>query len=249
MDVSRISRGRIQLQKQRVDLRTVISEAIESVQPLIDAENHRVTVALPAEPLFVEGDVARLTQVFGNILHNAVKYAGRKGVIWIAAERKDGQAAISIRDNGPGISKHMLSQIFEMFQQVDKSSDRSFGGLGIGLSLVKQLVELHGGTVEAKSEGHGSGSEFIVTLPTAANGQSESTAHHTLQQVSTLPRHRILVVDDVEASAATLAMMLKGMGQEVSTVNDGESAIRQVLNWAAPLWAMIACLRLGRDGL
>jgi signal transduction histidine kinase len=114
MDVSRISRGRIQLQKQRVDLRTVISEAIESVQPLIDAENHRVTIALPAQPLFVDGDVARLTQVFGNVLHNAVKYAGRTGVIWIAAERRDGQAAVSIRDNGPGIPKHMLSQIFEM---------------------------------------------------------------------------------------------------------------------------------------
>jgi CheY-like chemotaxis protein len=117
-----------------------------------------------------------------------------------------------------------------MFQQVDKSSDRSSGGLGIGLSLVKQLVELHGGTVEAKSEGPGSGSEFIVTLPAAANGQSESTAHHTLHQVTGLPRHRILVVDDVEASAATLAMMLKGMGQDVSKVNDGESAIRQVLD-------------------
>jgi PAS domain S-box-containing protein len=229
MDVSRISRGRIQLQKQRVDLRTVISEAIESVQPLIDTESHRVTVALPAEPLFVEGDVARLTQVFGNVLHNAVKYAGRNGVIWIAAERRDGHAAVSIRDNGPGIPTHMLSQIFEMFQQVDKTSDRSFGGLGIGLSLVKQLVELHGGTVEARSEGPGSGSEFIVTLPAAANGQSESITRHTLQQVTSLPRHRILVVDDVGASAKTLAMMLNGIGQDVAIANDGQSAIARAL--------------------
>jgi signal transduction histidine kinase/ActR/RegA family two-component response regulator len=229
MDVSRISRGRIQLQKQRVDLRTIISEAVESVQPLIDDSSHRLAVALPAEPLFVDGDVARLTQVFGNILHNSAKFAGRNGVIWIAADRQNGQAAVSIRDNGPGIPKHMLSQIFEMFRQVDQTSQRSYGGLGIGLSLVKQLVELHGGTVEARSEGPGSGSEFIVTLPAASNGRSESTLGHTLQQVSGLSRRHILVVDDVEASAAILAMMLKALGQDVTTANDGESAIKQAL--------------------
>ena len=229
MDVSRISRGKIQLQKERIDLGTVISGAIESVQPLIDASGDRVTLALPAEPIFVEADVARLTQVFGNILHNAAKYAGRNGVIWVAADRQNGQVAVSIRDNGPGIPKNMLSQIFEMFKQVDQTTERSFGGLGIGLSLVKQLVELHGGTVEARSEGPGMGSEFIVTLPAQHSGQSSSTTHHVLHDVSSIPRHRILVVDDIEASATTLAMILKGKGQDVSTANDGESAIRQVL--------------------
>jgi len=137
---------------------------------------------------------------------------------------------VSIRDNGPGIPQHMLLHIFEMFRQVDEGSQRSFGGLGIGLSLVKQLVELHGGKVEARSEGPGSGSEFIVTLPAAPNDESKPSTGHMLQQVTNLPRHRILVVDDVEASAATLAMMLKGIGQEVSTAHDGESAIRQVLD-------------------
>lgn len=235
MDVSRISRGRIQLQKENIDLGTIISGAVESVQSLIDASGDRLTLALPVEPIIIEGDVARLTQVFGNILHNAAKYAGRNGVIWIAADRRDGQAVVSIRDNGPGIPKNMLSQVFEMFKQVDQTKDRSFGGLGIGLSLVRQLVELHGGTVEARSDGPGMGSEFIVTLPADHSSQPESTTHHTLQQVSRVPRHRILVVDDVEASASTLAMILTSIGQDVATANDGQSAIRQVLEFKPDL--------------
>jgi PAS domain S-box-containing protein len=231
MDVSRISRGRIELRKQRVDLGTVISEAIESVQPQIDASSHRLTVTLPAEPVFVDGDVARLTQVFGNILHNASKYSGRNGVIWVAADRHNGRVSVSIRDNGPGIPQHMLSQIFEMFRQVDQGLERSFGGLGIGLSLVKQLVELHGGTVEARSEGPGKGSEFIVTLPADPNGEQVRTARHSLHQLSNPPCHRILVVDDVQASATTLAMMLRGIRQDVAVANDGPAAIEEVLRF------------------
>ena len=184
-------------------------------------------MTLPEEPLFVEGDVARLTQVFGNILHNAAKYSPQGGVIWVAVER-DGQRAVArMRDNGPGIPPHMLSQIFEIFKQVDQTLDRAHGGLGIGLTLVKRLVELHGGTIEAKSEGPGRGSEFIVALP-ALDRQSAAKKdgqRHTLRHYAGLARHRVLVVDDLRASAVTLGMMLQAIGQEVEVTHSGAEAL------------------------
>jgi signal transduction histidine kinase/ActR/RegA family two-component response regulator len=228
LDVSRISRGKIQLRRERVDLATIISAAVEGLQPLIEASRQKVTVSLPSELVEVEGDIARLTQVFGNILNNAAKYTGREGVIWITAELSGSIAAVKIRDNGPGIPKHMLAQIFDLFQQVDQTITRSHGGLGIGLTLVKRLVELHGGTVEAHSEGPGKGSEFTVTLPVLPRlsvGRVGSASRHSLRQISGLPAHRILVVDDISDSATTLAMMLRTMGQDVTTANSGAAAL------------------------
>lgn len=231
MDVSRITRGKIELHKQSVDLSTLLQGAIEPIQPYIESCGQQVTVTLPTEPVFVDGDPARLAQVFGNLLNNATKYSGRNGVIWATASRRGDKALVSIRDNGPGIPQHMLSDIFEMFRQVDGTLSRSHGGLGIGLTLVKQLVELHGGTVEARSEGPGKGSEFIVTLPTfvavGGRAQSDGTRHRS-RQIHALPRRRILVVDDIQPAAQTLAMMLRGMGQEVAIVHDGPAAI----DWA-----------------
>jgi len=248
MDVSRITRGKIQLRQQLVDLATVVSGAVEAVQPMMESCGHHLTVAMPPGPLFVRGDVARLTQVFGNILHNAAKYSGHKGEICVDARRQDGQALVSVRDNGPGIPRHMLSEIFEMFRQVDGTLHRSYGGLGIGLTLVKQLVELHGGTIAAHSDGPGKGSEFIVALPVlapdAAMQQACGSARPSLP-ANGMPRHRILVVDDLEASAKTLAMMLRSLGQDVSLAFDGRSAVE----WAQANQPRIVFLDIGMPGM
>ncbi|MGQ0636816.1 MAG: CHASE3 domain-containing protein [Planctomycetaceae bacterium] len=228
LDVSRINSGKIELRKQPADLNTLIAVAIESVQPFVESADQHLTVDSPREPLIVEGDVARLTQVFSNILHNASKYAGRQGRIQIAVERRGKTALVSISDNGPGIPPQMLTRIFELFQQVDQTLERSHGGLGIGLTLVKRLVEMHGGEVEARSAGPGKGSEFIVTLPVFAAGTNASdppAAQQFSSETSSLPRLKILVVDDVRASAKTLAMLLRSLGQEVWVEHDGPAAL------------------------
>lgn len=233
LDVSRITRGKIELRRQHVDLATLISSAVETVQPLIAASGHQLTVSVPTDPILLDGDVARLTQVFGNILHNAAKYVGRNGVIRVTATQQDDHAVVSIQDNGPGIPANMLSQIFELFQQVDQTLDRSHGGLGIGLTLVKRLVDLHGGHIEARSGGPGRGSEFIVTLPISTVGpeaDGSCVSGDDSRQTTGVPRLQILVVDDVQASAKTLAMMLRAIDQEVAVIHDGPAAIEWVLS-------------------
>lgn len=145
-----------------------------------------MTVALPKEPLIVDGDVARLVQVFANLLNNAAKYTSRNGVIWVTVITQNGSVVASIRDNGPGIPQQMLKDIFEMFRQVDGTISRSHGGLGIGLTLVKQLVELHGGSVDAFSEGPGKGSDFVVKLPLSVRSSIDTKSsgpHYGLQQI------------------------------------------------------------------
>jgi len=230
LDVSRITRGKIQLRPQPIELSTIISGAVEAIRPMIDALGHDLVVELPSQPIWVKADVARLTQAVGNLLQNAAKYTSAGGKIRI--EVKDGgrETSIHVRDNGSGIPRQMLEQIFEMFQQVDKTLDRSHGGLGLGLTLVKRLVELHQGTVEARSEGEGKGSEFIVRLPTiqppAVDGDGETPA--ASRRGADPARHRILVVDDVYASAKTLAMMLQSIGQTVELAHDGPTAIEFV---------------------
>ena len=227
MDVSRITRGKIELHKQPVDLGTLLQSAIESIQPCIESYGQQVTVTFPTEPVYVDGDPVRLTQVLGNLLNNAVKYSGRNGVIWATVSQNGNEALASIRDNGPGIPRHMLSDIFEMFRQVDGSLTRTNGGMGIGLTLVKQLVELHGGTVESRSDGPGKGSEFVVKLPAlvTTGNPAMGGAVRRSKKIHTLPQRRILVVDDIQESARTLAMILRGMGQEVTVVHDGLTAI------------------------
>ncbi len=175
LDVSRITRGKIELRNQPVDLQTLIKVAVEAVDPLVAASNHQLALDLPQEPLLIAGDVARLTQVFANILHNAAKYTPPGGSIRVAAAKSDGVAVVTVSDNGVGIPAEMLTRVFEMFQQVDQTLERSHGGLGIGLTLVKRLVELHGGQVEAQSEGAGHGSAFVVTLPLLPAGQFQQT--------------------------------------------------------------------------
>jgi len=168
LDVSRISRGTIGLKMERLELATVVAHAVEATAPLCKQMDHRMTTELPPQSIHVRGDAVRLTQVIGNLLNNACKYSERGGDVRLRVERIGDEAVIAIRDSGIGIDPEQLSRIFDMFVQVDPSIDRSHGGLGVGLTLVKQLVELHGGIVEARSEGAGRGSEFIVRLPVAS---------------------------------------------------------------------------------
>jgi PAS domain S-box-containing protein len=231
LDMSRITRGKINLRRQRVDLRDLVTAAAESVKPLIDARGHTLSISLPDEPVCVDGDADRLTQVFANILNNAAKYTGDGGEISVCAEVQD-RAVVRVRDNGPGIPRDMLHKIFEPFLQVDSTLDRSHGGLGIGLTLARQLIELHGGTIEARSEGPGAGSEFIVSLsaaPAAVSVHASDGARVRTAQAWALSRQRILVVDDAPDVAETLATLLRAMGQEATALDDGVAAIGWIL--------------------
>jgi signal transduction histidine kinase/CheY-like chemotaxis protein len=229
LDVSRISRGKISLRIERVELRALVNAAVESVKPVIAANNQRLEISLPQEPVFVQGDATRISQVVGNVLNNAAKYTSERGQIWLSVSRQGTKACLSIRDTGCGIPPDHLSSIFEMFQQVDQTLDRSQGGLGIGLTLAKRLIEMHGGTIRAESDGPGQGSEFSIMLPAIAaedNGEAEQAP--SAAAPPEVPRRRILVVDDVHESAQTLARMLQTVGQEVATAHDGSAALAHV---------------------
>jgi PAS domain S-box-containing protein len=230
LDVSRITRGKVELRRTQIDLETVIEGAIEAIRPFIESCRHELAVVLPARPVMLQGDVGRLVQVFGNLLHNAAKYTGQNGHIWVTVRTEQNYAVVSVRDNGPGIPSEMLTGIFELFRQVDQTLDRAHGGLGIGLTLAKTLVEMHGGTVEAFSEGPGRGSEFIVRLPfdAASQGHEKGDTGFTLKR-HLRPRHlNVLVVDDVVASAKTLALMLNGIGQKTHIEHNGFSALTAI---------------------
>ncbi|MBX9654522.1 CHASE3 domain-containing protein [bacterium] len=232
LDVSRITRGKIQLRMEEVDLVSVLRSSIDVIRPTIESNSQHLEVSFPDSLVLVEGDSARLNQIFGNILNNAAKYTGRGGNIAVKIEVMNGEATVSIKDDGPGIPPELLDEIFEMFRQVDGTLDRSRGGMGIGLTLVKRLVEQHGGTVNARSEGKDKGSEFFVKLPTRSSKEStESIVNPAAVPISSNHpfKHRILVVDDVKASAHTLALMLQKLGQEVEQVHDGPTAIHWTL--------------------
>jgi signal transduction histidine kinase/AmiR/NasT family two-component response regulator len=226
LDVSRISRGKITLRRQRVDLGRALTTAVESVRPAVEAAGHDLTMSLPPQPVSVDGDPARLAQVFGNLLNNAAKYTDPGGRIRVTAEQRDDEVVVSVRDTGIGLAAEHLSRVFDMFSQAAPALERSQGGLGIGLSLVRTLVEMHGGRVEAHSEGVGRGSEFVVRLPLAAGAvvpagddgpRTNGNGHR--------PARRILVADDNVDAAESLAMMLSIMGHTVRTAHDGAAAV------------------------
>jgi len=213
------------LQKERVSLALIVTNAIEASRPLIESENHRLTVTLPAEPVYLDADLTRLAQVLQNLLNNAARYTPPGGKIELRAEFDGQQVVIRVTDTGIGIPRDMLSHVFDMFTQVDRSIERSTGGLGIGLTLVQRLVELHGGSVEARSNGPDQGSEFIVRLP-AFEHASESSSAVGNDEVAPAARLRILVADDNVDAADTLAELLRASGHDVHTEYDGVAAIR-----------------------
>jgi PAS domain S-box-containing protein len=226
LDVSRISRNRLELRRSRVLLTDVLSSALETARPVIDAAGHELITAFPAEPVHLDADLTRLAQVFSNLITNSAKYTDRGGRIEIAAERRGGEVVVSVRDTGIGIPADALPHLFEMFSQVDRSIERATGGLGIGLALVKGLVEMHGGTVTAQSEGLGKGSTFTVRLQTLES-PLETMARETTEKGSGAdrPRRRILVVDDNLDSASSMEILLELLGNEVCTVHDGVEAV------------------------
>jgi two-component system CheB/CheR fusion protein len=223
MDVARITSGKINLRRECVSLASIINSAVESSRPLLDARGHALSVSVPPEPMHFNGDATRLAQVFQNLLTNAARYTLEGGRIALMAVREGSDAVVRVTDTGIGIPADMLSAIFEMFTQVDRSLERSTGGLGIGLTLVKELVELHGGRVEARSAGPGQGSEFIVRLPLDIRPHATRESPAAAQA---LPAGlRILVVDDNRDAADSLAMMLRLLGHEVQTAYDGEEGL------------------------
>jgi signal transduction histidine kinase len=165
LDWNRITHDRLELRRSEVELSSVIQQAVEVAHPLIDAASQRLILDLPSEPIYLNADRARLAQVFGNLLNNSSKYTGPEGTISLTAKRIDGEVLVAVKDNGAGIPQDKLDSIFDMFMQVDRTSEQSQAGLGIGLTLVKRLTEMHGGSIEARSDGEGQGSEFIVRLP------------------------------------------------------------------------------------
>jgi PAS domain S-box-containing protein len=226
LDLNRITHNRLDLRKQPVDLASVLQQALEASRPLAEAARHTLHVTLPDEAVYVHADPARLAQVFGNLLNNSSKYTRPGGVIDLVVQREGAQVSVSIKDSGIGIPPDQLERIFEMFAQVEHVDHAAGGGLGIGLTLVKRLLQMHGGSIEARSDGEGHGSEFIVRLPTidAPAQVAQPTAAPTEEPTEVLAQ-RVLVVDDNADSAESLAMLLQMWGHEVFTAHDGEAAI------------------------
>lgn len=227
LDVSRFTRGKVELRKESLVLADAVARAVETARPLIDARRHTIEVSVSAEPIHLDADPTRLTQILGNLLNNAAKYTEDGGRIWLTANREDGEAVVRVRDTGIGLTPEMLLRAFDLFRQESRTLDRTQGGLGIGLTLVRSLVELHGGTVRAFSDGPGLGSEFVVRLPTLPN-DTKGTNEHNVPRPTVEPARRILLVDDNVDSAESLAEVLALTGHKVWTAHDGPTALREV---------------------
>ncbi len=228
LDVSRVVRGKIELRKEPIELATIVARAVEIAQPLIEVRGHQLDIALPAQSLLIDGDPVRLAQVLGNLLTNAGKYTEANGRITLSAQREGTEAVIRLVDTGIGIAPDMLPHVFELFVQGDHSAARSQGGLGIGLTLVKNLVELHGGTVSAWSAGLGRGSDFTIRLPVLPERQAQRQVDRgAVRAPAVAAGHRLLVVDDNRDAAESLAILLRAQGHAVRVAFDGASGIEQ----------------------
>jgi signal transduction histidine kinase len=226
LDTSRIIRNTLELRKERVDLAEVLQLAMQTSRPAIEEGGQEFVVTLPPEPMSLDADPTRLAQVIANLLNNAAKYTDRGGHIWLTAESQGSEAVVTVRDTGIGIPTELLPHIFEMFMQGEQSSDRTQGGLGIGLTLVKRIVDLHGGAITAHSNGAGTGSAFIVRLPVCREpSPAQPQGRRTHARTATAIARRILVVDDERLSAASLRKLLELKGHEIRTAHDGLEAM------------------------
>jgi PAS domain S-box-containing protein len=228
MEVSRITRGKIELHKELLEVAAVVRSAVETSRPLIEAAGHQLAISVPTEPLVVEGDLVRLAQVLANLLNNAAKYTETGGQIWLSVRRDECCVAISVKDTGIGISAEMLPRVFDLFAQEETSFSRAQGGLGIGLSLVRSLAEMHGGEVVAHSAGVGQGSEFIVRLPLAMDIPHATQTSSNGLSAPLLAARRVLVVDDNRDAANSLGMLLKLLGVDVRVVGNGRAALELI---------------------
>lgn len=224
LDVSRITRNRIELRKERQPIRPIIEQVVETIRPVIDGNAHKFTLHLPPDPIYIDADYARIVQIISNLLNNAAKYTRPGGNICLAVYRENGDCVITVRDNGMGIPKEKIDRIFDLFVQLDRSLERASGGLGIGLTLVKKLVEMHGGSVSAKSAGIERGSEFTVRLPLSEETY-KPTAPATNGSGQKVRACKILIVDDNADAAQSLGMLLNIHGHEIQVAHDGASAL------------------------
>lgn len=222
LDVSRIKTDRLELRNQEIDLRDVIGGAIETTQPLVDAAGHSLTATMPDGPLWVYGDFTRLAQAFANLLNNAVKYTDRGGRLSIAAEAADGELIVQVRDTGIGIHPELMPRIFDMFMRAERSADRARSGLGIGLTLARRLVELHGGAIEAHSPGPGGGTTFTVRLPRSTGPAAQAPAERRDRPPV---RCRVLIAEDIPDAAEMLCLLLEQLGHDVRVAADGVRAV------------------------
>jgi CheY-like chemotaxis protein len=245
LDVSRITRGRVEIRKEAVDLNSVVNHAVDAAVPLIDAFGHELAIRLAPEVLWVEGDATRLEQIVSNLLNNAAKYTEPGGRITISLEREGDRSLLTVQDNGIGMTPELQGRVFDLFVQDDRSLDRSRGGLGIGLTLVRNLVELHSGTVSASSRGPEQGSEFQVRLPLIKDRPSQKQKDTSSSTADVAPPLRILVVDDNRDSARTMAKILEIDGHSVVCAYDGKAVIEQV----AAQKSQVVLLDIGLPGI
>ena len=224
LDVSRITTGKMMLRREPHDLAQLMTTAVESIMPLVTAADHTLEVELPRAPIYVDGDGARVVQVFANALHNAVKFTPRGGRIWFTAERQSDEAVVRIRDNGLGIAPDVLPRVFEMFQQAEPILERSAGGLGIGLTLARRLVEMHQGRIEIRSQGPGQGTEVEIRLPTTAAVDAHATKAEK-PTVAAARSLRVLIVEDNLDAAEMLDMAVSILGHDTRVANDGVTAL------------------------
>lgn len=225
LDVARITSGQIKLKKTIIDMRDIVKQATETLLPLLESRGHQLVVSMPQHPLPLEADPVRLTQVIGNLLDNAAKYTERGGRIELSVEQVEGDAVVTVRDTGIGIAAEMLPRIFDLFAQGDRSANLAQGGLGLGLTLVRRLVEMHGGSVKARSDGIGLGSQFIVRFPLLSDSARREPLPASLEERHACQSQRVLVVDDNPDSADSLKLLLQAVGYEVHAVYSGKAAL------------------------
>lgn len=225
LDVSRITQGKLQLRKCQVKLSDVVRSALEAARPAMQEAEHDLTVAVPEEPIYLQADPHRLAQVISNLLNNGAKYTKDGGRIWLTAERQENKVVVSVKDTGIGIPAEMRERIFDLFAQIDHPLEKGYTGLGIGLTLVKSLVEMHGGHVDVRSDGPNQGSEFRVWLPVLTDAADEKRTMPSETEDAESIKRRVLVVDDNQAAADLLGMVVKMLGHEIRTAGDGREAI------------------------